>query len=546
MSLSTRMPRVRQSIGSREDAPRRLAVVMLLALGVGSIVVAAWSLAQGGIGWDSRFDTGAALDARAVSSSWPLDEAYEAVPSTSEFYGVFLYQFADVLHLLTTGASEPLGPEEPVTYRYQGAATLILSVASITAFAFALAIAFRSVLAGAFAWSLTLATPLWLGMSHVDFKDMPVAAGITLVTAGLVLSLATESRLKAALLGAVLASSGGAIALSTRAGALALIAVLALGSVAVAVGWRIGRGGPLPILPILITSGSALVCALAFTWTTNPIARIDILQWLEDSAELARSVNWELPPMRVAGTDVRGDDIPWWYVPAWLGAQLPLLTLVAVVGGVAVVVVGLIRRRIVVSVGATIGLVPIVLQAVVLPVGMLVGGAVIYDGLRHVLFIVPALIAIPAIALALLDRRASEHRARPSVVLPLGAIVVVAASLFASIRWAPYAYAFVNPIAGANKDGRTWDLDYWGVSAKEGVERLQELGYSPVHVEPSASVGIPYGAAEGQTVAGATTGLYVFLRWNRAADFGCTVIFTIKRDGHVLGEGARCQPGASG
>lgn len=527
---------------SRENAPRRLAIVLLLALGVGSIVVAAWSLAHGGIGWDSQFDTGAALDARAVSSSSRLHDAYEEVPSTSEFYGVFLYQFADVLHQLATSATEPLGPNDPLTYDYQGAATLILSVVSVTALAIALAIAFRSLLAGAFAWSLTLATPVWLGMSHVDFKDLPVAAGLTLITAGFVLSLAIKSHRKAALVGALLAGSGGAITLATRAGSLTLIVGLTTGTAAIAAGWRIGRGRGPALLPVLVTAGSALFCAVGFTWATNPIARIDMLQWLEDSAKLARSVTWELPPMRVAGTDVRGDDLPWWYVPAWLAAQLPVLTQLALVAGLVVVTVTLIRRHSVVSAASTMALVPIVLQAAVLPIAMLLGGAVIYDGLRHLLFIIPALIALAAIALAVLEHRSRDQRSRLDVVLPLGAVLVVAASLFASIRWAPYAYAFVNPVAGIHKDSRTWDLDYWGVSAKEGVERLQELGYSPVYVEPSASVGVPFGASEGPTVPSANTGLYVFLRWDGAEHYGCTVVFTIKRDGHVLGEGARCPP----
>ena len=214
-------------IESWEGAARRLAFASLLSLGVGAILVAGWSLAHGGIGWDSRFDTGAALAARSVDSSRPLAEAYNAVPSTSEFYGLFLYQFADVLHLLTTGATEPLRPDEPVTYLYQGAATLILSVTSVTALAVALTIAFRSMLAGAFAWSLTLATPLWLGMSHIDFKDMPIAAGITLVTAGLVLSFAIEPPVTATVVGALLAGSGGAIVLATRAGSLVLLLALA-------------------------------------------------------------------------------------------------------------------------------------------------------------------------------------------------------------------------------------------------------------------------------------------------------------------------------
>ncbi len=121
--------------------------------------------------------------------------------------------------------------------------------------------------------------------------------------------------------------------------------------------------------------------------------------------------------MRVAGTNVRGDDLPWWCVPAWLGVQLPLLTLVAVVGGLVVLVADFVRRRWLVGAGPTIARVPVVLQAVVLPAG--------------------------------------------------------------------------------------------------------------------------------PTVTGGHAGLYVFIRWSRAADFRCTVVLPVERDGHLLGEGARCPAPAS-
>ena len=49
-------------------------------------------------------------------------------------------------------------------------------------------------------------------------------------------------------------------------------------------------------------------------------------------------------------------------------------------------------------------LIPILLQALVLPFFIVASHAVIYDGLRHELFMFPALLAIPAVALALLDR----------------------------------------------------------------------------------------------------------------------------------------------
>lgn len=125
------------------------------------------------------------------------------------------------------------------------------------------------------------------------------------------------------------------------------------------------------------------------------------------------------------------------------------------------------------------------------------------------------------------------------VVLPT--VVVVAASFAASVRWAPYAYAFINPIAGSNRDGQSWEPDYWGVSAREGVTRLREEGLTSIQVRPAPQVGSPYGGQSPTDTFDEKTGLYVFYRWDtRAANFGCAVIFTITRDGRVLGEGARC------
>ena len=92
------------------------------------------------------------------------------------------------------------------------------------------------------------------------------------------------------------------------------------------------------------------------------------------------------------------------------------------------------------------------------------------------LFALPALLAIPAVALAVLERQAAGRRLLRTAI-PFAAVVVVAVSLLASISWAPYAYAYLNPVAGADKNGLSWELDYWGVSAKEGVERLRKLGY---------------------------------------------------------------------
>jgi hypothetical protein len=44
-----------------------------------------------------------------------------------------------------------------------------------------------------------------------------------------------------------------------------------------------------------------------------------MLPWLKDSLNVSRSFPWD-HPIRTAGRDLRSVDLPWWYVPAWLGA----------------------------------------------------------------------------------------------------------------------------------------------------------------------------------------------------------------------------------
>ena len=212
------------------------------------------------------------------------------------------------------------------------------------------------------------------------------------------------------------------------------------------------RGDLRAVIPVLVAAVAVFVVGLLFTWATNPLARLDMVQWLRDSIDLARNFPSQ-STIRTAGRDLHANDLPWWYVPSWLGVQLPLLTLVAVVGGIGVVVARVRRLPL-------MPLVPVAVQAVGLPILIVASGAVLYDGIRHLLFMLPALIAIPALAFALLDR------GRWRVALPVAAVVVVAASFASAVAWSPYAYAYLNPI-GSIGPGEPWALDYWGVSAKE-------------------------------------------------------------------------------
>ena len=120
---------------------------------------------------------------------------------------------------------------------------------------------------------------------------------------------------------------------------------------------------------------------------------------------------------------------------------------------------------------------------------------------------------------------------------------VLLLNTFAAFRWQPYSYAFINPVAGIG-DKRNWDLDYWGLSSREGIERLINLGYAKdVIVMPDSSSSIPFGGKSANQIANSNLpfNLYVFIHWNhKILEENCVIDFRIKRDNQLIGMGGHC------
>jgi hypothetical protein len=115
--------------------------------------------------------------------------------------------------------------------------------------------------------------------------------------------------------------------------------------------------------------------------------------------------------------------------------------------------------------------------------------------------------------------------------------------VFSTYRWLPYSYAYINPLAGIGNQ-RNWDLDYWGLSSREGIDRLNKLGFSKnIIVMPDNSSSIPFGGQNVSQILVTDTpiNLYVYIHWNhKILSDNCIIDFQIKRDNQVLGMGGRC------
>ena len=171
-----------------------------------------------------------------------------------------------------------------------------------------------------------------------------------------------------------------------------------------------------------------------------------------------------------AGQDMGAGDLPWSYVPMWLFMSLPPVVLAGLL------LSGLIWRRGARQAAAWTSLAAFVLTPVVAAV---VRNATIYDGIRHLAFIVPPLTVIAAAGWsALLDRR--SPRVRIAAVVLLGAGLLE--PLVFQLRNHPNQIVYFSPLAGGPRAAfARYDLDYWGNSVLQAVEwaarRAEQSGF---------------------------------------------------------------------
>jgi hypothetical protein len=465
------------------------------------------------------------------NTSW--SSVIASVPDQDVANGTLRFHLADVLVRLM-GQDSGLDPTSPASYLAVSLVVIALSVVALVILASSMRIVAGSWVPGLLAVAFTASLPLWIGLEGVAWRDMPVAAGLTVATAGLVILLSRTGLRGPAIASTVLIGIGTVVAVSTRAGTIALVAALIVVSLlATLVQQRKTR----EVVALWVFCLGGFAGGVALSAALHPVGRLNPIEWIRVSVTLA-SDNPNATLVKVLAQDIISSDLPWWYIPVYVLAQVPLLTLVLGVGAIVIIVLG--SRR-VPSLSAALrqqaSWWPLVVQAVVLPVGIILIGANLYDGLRHVLFIFPAAFGLLGLIYWTFLTRWATRRVRISVTCVIG--MALGLSLFASARWFPYSYAFVNPVAGAIKDPRIWELDYWGLSVREGADRLRNGGSSLIGALPSANSAAPWGVGEG--VDGADS-VYVFLRWDAALPTSCSETFRIERDGHVLGVGGRCAP----
>ena len=329
--------------------------------------------------------------------------------------------------------------------------------------------------AGFIATLLLILTPNYYGQMFNNPKDIPFAAGVVWATYYMVRVIPTLPRPPPRLvakLGAVIGASMG-----VRIGGLLLVCYLAV-LVALDGTWRALAARRAAVLfsalstscrhvlvPVMLVAYPVML--LFWPWAqTDPV---------ENPLRALQFFSHQTFPFYTlfAGQLIPATDLPWTYLPTYIAIALPELVLVLLLCAPIVAAAALWRGRFAVRREQALGACAIGI-GIVFPVAYAIAiKAVLFDGMRHFIFVLP-LIAVAAAFAA--DRGLvwlARLPYRRPIVVALALYGLAHLSIMAMLHPDQYVYynAFVGGVEGAQ---RKFKLDYWANSYAEAVQGLED------------------------------------------------------------------------
>lgn len=222
--------------------------------------------------------------------------------------------------------------------------------------------------------------------------------------------------------------------------------------------------------------GWALLFVFWPTIHVNPFASVG------DSVSRVQSFGWA-GMVLMDGHFWEAQDLPVYYLPYWLIRTTPEHLLLLMGGGFLLGFVRLyrgVRSKAWPSVASFLPQAVVVFSGLFPVVYIMWKDPVLYDGMRHILFAVPALVAVAALCFEWCLRwgERTGRRLVPIILQWAGAVAVV---LVAIQMWQlhPYQYVYFNQLSGGLSGAYNRDeTDYWGLSHQEAGEWLNAYAAS--------------------------------------------------------------------
>jgi hypothetical protein len=211
-------------------------------------------------------------------------------------------------------------------------------------------------------------------------------------------------------------------------------------------------------LPVLFVALLTAFSLLALSW---PYLRSDFPLHLSEILSASKNFAWKNNVLFM-GREVPADSLPWTYLPVWFIVTTPLFILLFL--GLIFLMRDKLKNRLFVLFSAALAL------NFALVLGL---KPVLYDGLRHFLFLLPVAAVLAAMSFIEFLKNTKSNLPRWGIVAAAGLNMAVVAGHMARLH--PYEYVYFNEVTGGlrGSEGK-FDNDYWGASYKEAVEWLKK------------------------------------------------------------------------
>ncbi len=435
----------------------RLTAGVLAAL----LVVALVTFRDYGLGWD---DYGLAHYGKLLFAYYASGFKDQSVFS---FYNLFYY--GGGFDLAATALEKILPFDVFEVRRLLGALIGIAGLAIVWRTARRLA----GPVAGLAAVVLLMTCPLYYGHMFINAKDTPFAVAMAFLLYTLLRAFQEHPRPRPAtiaLFGVALGLTIGTRIIGGISIVFAAIAVVVLFAIeartfgAKTSSFRIGS-----LMGRLVLALPLAYVVMGITWPWGVQAPLNPLHALEYYSHF-----WETPWKELFdGVRILIPDMPSTYVPKLSLLKLPEIFVTLAIAGTAGASVMVLRgeiepwRRASLALFVSAAMLPIMISVVTRPV--------LYNGIRHFLFVIPPFAVLAGLAAAYLFERLKAY-ARPAAAIGVTAFsALVALTVVDLIRIHPYQYVLFNHLAGGVRGAHDrYMVDYWGLGLKEASEALLE------------------------------------------------------------------------
>lgn len=342
---------------------------------------------------------------------------------------------------------------------------------------------------------ILLSIPELAGHSMFNQKDVVVAVGVTILTYSLFL-LSLEKIIYFYVFGII----GMVLSLGSRPGIWVLVILLIFGYLLLVVIYKKSLFELIKTFFMLII---LLFFSIAILQSIYPKLYTDKTALLKNSFSNSQ-VYWAYHDTLTNGR-IEKYPLSARYIPDWIITELPMgLLFLFILASCFLTYLFFLNIFSKHEFPSSALILLLIVQSYSLPVYVVLFNANLYSGLRHILFIFPAIGLLIAVAIIKIDPLIKSEKLK--VIFGAGIILYM---LFINIeqwRLHPYSYAYVSEIRTLNKVNNNWPTDYWRLSYRELVPKVGTDGLAVCN---------PFLLVNGQHRGGLLTG------WPDSKDNNC-------------------------